>query len=150
MTITVGFTGTREGMSENQLDQFCALLQRWRMYPKEAPEEFHHGDCVGADAQAHDLIREAQAAGMLRKLRIVIHPSYHKWLRAYKSGDSMREPLAPLARNRHIVEVSDLLIAAPSGPEVLRSGTWATVRYARRRLKDKRQLIAIHILPRGE
>jgi hypothetical protein len=35
-----------------------------------------------------------------------------------------------LARNRDIVNESDRLITLPKGPETLRSGTWATVRYA--------------------
>jgi predicted Rossmann fold nucleotide-binding protein DprA/Smf involved in DNA uptake len=41
-----------------------------------------------------------------------------------------------LVRNRAIVNSSGLLIAAPAGEEILRSGTWSTVRYARS--KDKR------------
>lgn len=38
-----------------------------------------------------------------------------------------------LARNHDIVDAAGLLIAAPSGPaEKRRSGTWATVRHARK------------------
>jgi len=39
-----------------------------------------------------------------------------------------------MARNRDIVAASDALLAAPEGPEASypRSGTWATVRMARR------------------
>lgn len=38
----------------------------------------------------------------------------------------------PLARNRRIVAAVDVLIAAPeTDREELRSGTWATIRYAR-------------------
>jgi len=33
------------------------------------------------------------------------------------------------------------MIAAPSGPETLRSGTWSTVRYARSKAKE------VYILP---
>jgi predicted Rossmann fold nucleotide-binding protein DprA/Smf involved in DNA uptake len=57
----------------------------------------------------------------------------------------LREPLPYLERNHAIVNESDFLIAAPDGPETLRSGTWATVRYARK--VGKRVLV---IMPNGE
>ncbi len=39
-----------------------------------------------------------------------------------------------LERNRDIVDASEVLIACPSTrEEVMRSGTWATVRYARKK-----------------
>jgi predicted Rossmann fold nucleotide-binding protein DprA/Smf involved in DNA uptake len=43
----------------------------------------------------------------------------------------------PLVRNRIIVDGCDVLLAAPSGAERdnPRSGTWMTVRYARKRRK---------------
>jgi len=54
-------------------------------------------------------------------------------------------PKEPLARNRDIVNMSDILIAAPGEKaEVLRSGTWATIRYAR---KMSRKLLVIY--PKG-
>jgi hypothetical protein len=37
-----------------------------------------------------------------------------------------------LQRNRDIVDATDVLLAAPDGPERVRSGTWSTVRYAYR------------------
>jgi hypothetical protein len=87
--------------------------------------ELHHGDCVGADAEAHDLAREVG-------IKIVVHPPVGKERRAFKVGDEIRGELANLDRNREIVKaVGGALIACPSGfTEFLRSGTWATVRYA--------------------
>ena len=88
--------------------------------------EFHHGDCIGADAEAHDI---ARALGY----RIVMHPPINQSQRAFKSGDEERELLPYLDRNRRIVTETDALIAAPGeNIERLRSGTWSTVRYARR------------------
>jgi hypothetical protein len=87
--------------------------------------EFHHGDCIGADAEAHDL---PAAAG----LEIVIHPPKEDALRAWKNAPMMLEPRTYLARNREIVRQCDLLIAAPAeDDEQIRSGTWSTVRFAR-------------------
>jgi hypothetical protein len=59
-------------------------------------------------------------------------------LRAWCGGDVVLEPLPYLTRNQHIVKAVEtfpvrLLIAAPHQvEEVTRSGTWSTIRYARR------------------
>lgn len=50
-------------------------------------------------------------------------------------SDEKREPLPYLARNCVIVDEADILLACPKGPEEQRSGTWATVRYARKQNK---------------
>lgn len=115
----VGFTGSRLGMSAAQQRQLRQLLIA------TGAGVLHHGDCCGADAQAHHIAREL---GLL----VVIHPPSASGLRAWCEGDEERPALAFMARNHMIVRESTLLIAAPSGPEMLRSGTWATVRYARK------------------
>jgi hypothetical protein len=107
--MTIGFTGTREGMSDCQIHQFerIVLALSYNLL------EFHHGDAAGADRQARDLI----SGSFSRYIEIVAHPA----------GPD------PLARNREIVAESDILIAAPlTDKETIRSGTWATIRYARR------------------
>jgi hypothetical protein len=43
---SLGFTGTRKGMDPTQLNQFLKLITKIR------PEEFHVGDCIGADKEA--------------------------------------------------------------------------------------------------
>lgn len=102
----VGFTGTREGMSARQRQQFAWLMLRIRC------DTFHHGGAEGADTQAADFVLRNPGIG------IVTHPA---------GGD-------PLARNREIVAAADILIAAPrTDREELRSGTWATIRYARKK-----------------
>ena len=63
--IKVGFTGTRHGMSGEQLKEFENLIKS-----KEI-SEFHHGMCVGADKQAHDFIKSS-------KINIVGHPPIYK------------------------------------------------------------------------
>lgn len=92
--------------------------------------DFVHGMCVGADEQAH------KVAWALH-YRIDGFPSNI----AEKTMEVKREqftyihkPQAPLVRNRNIVEGATLLIAAPrQRKEEQRSGTWATIRYARER-----------------
>lgn len=117
----LGFTGTREGMTPRQNQDL-----RWLLLALDF-EEFHHGDCVGADAEAHDIVR-----AIYPQVKIVIHPAEGTDHRAFKKGDVILEPLPPLERNRDIVKASRRMIATPKEPrEVLRSGTWATVRYSR-------------------
>lgn len=48
-------------------------------------------------------------------------------------ADVVHEPRPPLERNRDVVDASDVLLACPGGmAEEQRSGTWATIRYARK------------------
>lgn len=96
--------------------------------------EFHHGDCVGADAEAHKIF--------LGKVSIVIHPPIDTKKRVFCGGDSAGNGVTILKakdyldRNHDIVDATDFLIATPDGyKEKLRSGTWATIRYAQKQGK---------------
>lgn len=93
-----------------------------------ACSELHHGDCIGADYEAHALARSLVGEG----IHIVIHPPRVEKNRAFCEGDEIRKPKTYLERNRDIVDASDILLAAPKGSEheYFRSGTWHTVRYA--------------------
>lgn len=117
----VGFTGTREGMTRGQHDKINMLFKA------TATSEFHHGDCVGSDSQAHNIVRRHA-----NEAKIIVHPPTDDKYRAFCSGDEIREPDSYLFRNHAIVLESELLIATPKEfTEITRSGTWATVRYAR-------------------
>jgi hypothetical protein len=127
----VGFTGPREGMSDRQ-KKFLASFIRL-----SNPAEFHHGDCVGADAEAHDIMRENSDGD------IWIHPPINPKLRAFKSGDFSVEEKEYKERNRSIVNSVKVLIGTPRGLEKNqpRSGTWYTIRYAR---KAEKKVIVIN------
>lgn len=127
--IIFGFTGTRVGMTSDQLEIISTILNFVVVM------EFHHGDCVGADQQA-----DAIACTRYHDIRIKIHPPENPRYRAYCQKIHFRKglhevlPEKPyLGRNSDIVDACDVLIAAPrTVGEELRSGTWATVRYARK------------------
>lgn len=120
----IGFTGTREGMSLAQRQAFVSTIKA--IYP--SPSQFHHGDCVGADKEAHDLIR-----ALLAKCYIVIHPGNTPWLAAGCLADVRMHSTDNISRNHDIVDAVDLMLAAPhTDEEQRRSGTWATIRYAKR------------------
>jgi hypothetical protein len=125
--LKIGFTGTRFGMSAQQKTQFEELLRSMDSRDELPILEFHHGDCLGADTHAHRIIRRH-----FPHIRIVIHPPREAIERAFSVGDDIRLPQTYLQRNHNIVDETDFLIAAPKDrTEVLRSGTWATIRYAR-------------------
>ena len=120
--LRVGFTGTQEGMSS---EQKAALLHTLTTLNVLREMEFHHGDCIGADAEAHKIAKSCD-------IDIIIHPPLVETKRAFCEGFKIRHKPAPyIARNHDIVDACDLIIVAPrSNEEELRSGTWATYRYA--------------------
>lgn len=116
----VGFTGTRKGMSESQKLAFVLAVQDLPI------TEFHHGDCCGADEDAHYIIKE-----FFPNVKIVIHPPISDYLRAFCEGDEYKEPADYLKRDRAIVDSTEYLIGAPLTPTPApRSGTWYTINYA--------------------
>lgn len=121
--MSLGFTGTRNGLTRRQR----AALQTLLLDLEET--EHHHGCCVGADAEFHAL---ADRAGN----RIVLHPpilQQHRAMLATRCAELIEMvPRDYLDRDYEIAK-ANILVACPkeeTGEEV-RSGTWATVRYAR-------------------
>lgn len=114
---TVGFTGSRRGMTPKQRMVFTKTIKHL------APTLFVHGDCLGADEQAHEIVRAETGA------RIRIRPTHFSRLRAHCEGDEVLPTRPPLDRNQDIVDDCEVLVATPASvQEVSRSGTWATIR----------------------
>lgn len=126
---TVGFSGTRFGMTEPQSRAVAALLLGLR----ESFAIFRHGDCVGADDVA-------AASAFSLGFMVWVHPGPGGrfagcWRdRSASDGVTVFAPDGYRERDLAIVLGSSLLVAAPRGREKdePRSGTWATVRYARK------------------
>jgi hypothetical protein len=122
--IHIGFTGTQHGMSEAQKLQLYFFLQS--QLQSKPPLVFHHGLCIGADAEAAEM---AMDLGYWVVAHPGNNPSKQSKERLY---DELRSPLPNLERNLVIVKLSNLLISAPQqNKEIQRSGTWSTVRRAR-------------------
>ena len=116
-----GFTGTKKGMTDKQKESVRHLLSN--------SVEFHHGSCIGADQQAGDI-------ATILKIRVVIHPPIDTKYKANCSGQEIRVAKSYFVRDKDIVDETDYLIATPKGfSEELHSGTWSTVRYARKKGK---------------
>lgn len=132
----VGITATRKGCNQDQKDalEITLLYLRGKGY-----SWFHHGDCVGGDQDGHDL---AIKGGY----DIWVHPPDNPSLRAFCCFDKSSPSKPYLVRNQDIIDKSDILIACPAEKkEQLRSGTWSTVRKAR-----KKGIPIIVIFPDGD
>lgn len=140
----LGFTGTKDGLTSRQKESLFEVVVR---IVGDDPKDWiaHHGDCVGGDDTFDHL---CEAAGVAK---IFIHPG-HDWsgksplralcgvygmLRSREEPETVWFPSKPyLDRNNDIAEASDIVIACPKErDEQLKSGTWSTVRRARKRGK---------------
>lgn len=115
----IGFTGTRNGMSNEQWLTVKRIL---------AMQELGciglHGDCVGADA---DFDRACEERGM----ETFCLPCTFDSMRAHCT-EALQEPKPPMQRNRDIVQHCAKIIACPPNKERIKkgSGTWATIGFA--------------------
>lgn len=130
--VHIGFTGTREGMTDPQLRTVRWLIDCVRREVINPPGRgpycadviAHSGDCVGADAEFN---LEAFNAGCYT----FGHPPIDRSKRAWCRYDREVAPLEYHARNRAIVNASERMIAAPFEPfEMPSGGTWGTIRFA--------------------
>ena len=118
----IGFTGTRKGMTAFQKEEFKKFLDA--NYSQIT--EFHHGDAVGSDFQACSIVSNYE------NIKIISHPPKNNKDRAFYKSDKTHIKKKYLARNKDIVNSCDILISTPRGKEILRSGTWSTIRYAKK------------------
>jgi hypothetical protein len=121
--ITIGITATQRGLVERQREVAEELFLRFD------PARLVHGDCVGGDEDIHYLFQQA-----FPKKTIIIRPCDIRHKRAFCIGFHEEHPEEPpLMRNQKIVNESHILLGFPGEQnEVTRSGTWSTIRYAKR------------------
>lgn len=130
VSIVVGVTGTRsvQKITPAQVKQLGVLLQK--IYDQYSPQGecwLAHGDCEGWDEIAHAVAKDIG-------YKIRIFPPTQSKHRACCRGDLMESPQTYSVRNHDIVRASDYMIVGPKNEsEALRSGTWATYRFARKR-----------------
>ena len=123
----LGFTGSRMGMTAAQAATFKRLIS------EENVTLFVHGDCVGADAEAHDMIEAIKP-----EVNIVVAPSLNATLRAWRKPRTgvLCEARASVDRNRAIAVMCEMLVATPrqrvvsTSGFILPSGTEQTINFA--------------------
>jgi len=124
--MSLGFTGTQVGLTPKQRKTLEFILRKF----VGVESKLRHGDCIGADDEANALARNLN-------FKTIAHPPISSKKRAFCEVDKSLPEKDYLDRNHDIVNCSKLLIACPrESHENLRSGTWATIRYARKMNKD--------------
>jgi len=123
----VGFTGPSSGMTAAQAVRVTQALTSLRGVGASTA---NHGMCIGADEVFHGLARYLG-------FRLVGWPGVTNTGTVYRRAAVTCDEVMPvkffLDRNRDIVHASSVLLTTPDGArERVRSGTWATIRYARR------------------
>jgi len=119
----LGITGTRNGLSEPQFDVIKELISE-----DDTITHLHEGDCIGVDAQITHMFQVLHP-----KVIIVRHPALKRTTQYGGFYHETRKRKGYLERDQDNVNESDCLWAAPKGTEIIRSGTWATVRMARKK-----------------
>ena len=125
----IGVTGTRKGCTPQQLAAAMDFLGQLDPDVRSSTARLHHGDCVGVDAELHELALELG-------IKVVVHLPADDSHRAFCEDFHVKRKPAPyLDRNRNIVLETETLLAFPdSTVERMESGTWSTVRFARKTL----------------
>lgn len=126
----LGFTGSSEKVTLKQRATLEYLLHH--LYFDEGFKVFHHGDCIVADEIAAWIAKRIGYA-------IYTHPPIFDYKRAFfPKSDVNFYPKQYLDRNKDIVNSSSLIIGvSDTDEEILRSGTWATLRYSRKMGKPR-------------
>ena len=118
--IKIGVTGTREGATDGQLMAVVFFLEQFI----GQDVELHHGDCTGVDV-------EVAAVASTFGYKVVCHPPEKDEYQGFFGGNEVREPKGYLARDRDIVDETDMLIVVPLQNEHQSTGgTWYTHDYA--------------------
>jgi hypothetical protein len=137
--VKVGFTGTREWPAPvAQIASFVRVVDCiFERYANPTlPMLFNHGDCVGWDDAAARYVEAKFSRVAINK-----YPSNIAAMTANAPGVVVASPAPPLERNTAIVGASWIMIACPKeADEVVRSGTWSTVR---RTAKANKPLIGV-------
>lgn len=121
----IGVTGTRSGMDEEQKNKIREYLSTF-----SEGSELHHGDCVGVDVEVAEIAKEFG-------FKIICHPPIKEELRGYFESDEYRPPLSYFARNRNIVNETDILLVLPyQTSHQNHGGTWYTHDYAKKVNKE--------------
>lgn len=103
--LVVGFTGRREGITEPQREKLEELLTDLL--------KAHKLLCMHNDGEGADQLFAQMSKGLGAAVGVT------------------PENMGHMARNRYLVEATDLLLACPPTDQILKkgSGTWETIKY---------------------
>lgn len=125
--IHIGFAGAQYPMSTRaRITLHVNLFDEYEKHHSTSPICLHHGDCINSDFEASKI---GKALGYL----VHAHPSFIEKKRGFSEfNDVIHAPKQPLERNEDIARICQTLYATPhTYNEIIRSGTWTTIRRAR-------------------
>ena len=125
---SIGFTGTQDGMT--QIQKELIRLRAEAVLFSYSDVVFHHGCCIGSDEEFHEILRS-----LSQEVVIHGHPGDLPAKTSYVVDDcDILDARSPnLMRNGVLVTKSHELWSTPGGfSEEMRSGTWATIRIAKK------------------
>ena len=135
----IGVSATRNGLTDKQKEACLSILHHINF--KVGISEIHHGDCVGGDVDF-----AAIAHTMVNRPQIIAHPGIamgekENTLRAnFPHNDTIHPTQTHFARNRTIVNASDVMFILPYSENKTGGGTWYTYDFA---VKQKKTIIVI-------
>lgn len=115
----ISFIGAPGGMNAYQKTSVERLLKMFE------PTEVHHGDCLGADEEFHNIATRLN-------LYTASHPQKDEELKANCMANHINLAKSKERANRDLVKVCELLLAAPDVPEGHFDPTWMVIRTAKR------------------
>ena len=124
----IGFTGTSDDMTGEQVNAVDAMLQ---FFKEAGAKRVRHGLCIGSDETFHRMARKYQ-------YWVIGHPGVTRLKTIIKRSlvkcDDLMPPKWFITRNHDIVDRVHVMIATPREftEVMIGSGTWATIRYARK------------------
>jgi hypothetical protein len=147
----VSFSGSQSGMTKFQKEELPKILKIKQC------TEFAHGDCIGADLEGAMIALECgitvftifppdnykKRAFFADEKRAMMHNRiFTPYVDRELNGKMIKVrwmPVEPyLVRNTKLVDYGGALVAAPKEYRfTVRSGTWATIRYAWQKKKDE-------------
>ena len=138
--LKIGFTGTQDGLTGFQIQKLLCIVGQ--LNDISLIKEAHHGDCIGGDYVFHKLCNSCG-------VKLILHPPVESCKRAFCNKEfksevecAVLEEKKYIDRNHDIVDNTNFLIACPrKDTEEVRSGTWATICYAR---KQNKHIIIIY------
>lgn len=119
------FTGTKNGPTPSQAFGLSNVLHQVKT---DGYVKMHNGDCVGSDKFSAHMWKYRFNGDII--LHPPTNPKYRAWI---DFADIMMPEGDYIERDHDMVDMSSLLVGTPKTmSEYLRSGTWATIRYARK------------------
>ncbi len=118
---------------KENLRQLLSSIVRQEIEQGTSYIEFHHGDCIGADDEAATIAHEVGCYVVAHPGHPAKKPEDTKFRAFNPHNDEILPSKEFLVRDHDIVNIAYHMIAAPhTDKELVRSGTWTTVRYARK------------------